>query len=100
MVGKPSVPWFNDADIRDDEREFEEGPEEDTPTRDGADVGVVQRRGGLGLLEEPLLDRVVASQIRREELDRHMPIQAGIMGLVDDPLPPLTMIVTAKLFGY
>ena len=51
-------------------------------------------------MEEPLLDRVVASQIRREELDRHMPIQAGIMGLVDDPLPPLTMIVTAKLFGY
>ena len=37
--------------------------------KDGADVGVVQRRGGLGLLQEALLGGLVSGQVGREELD-------------------------------
>ena len=52
---------------------------------DGADVGVVQRRGRLGFLQEPLLGRLVAGQVRREELDGDLALEAGVLGRVDDP---------------
>ena len=35
-------------------------------------------------MEEPLFGRVVLRQIRWEELDRHVPIQSWVTGLVDD----------------
>jgi len=52
---------------------------------DGADVGVVECRRRLRLLQEPLLRRFVAGQVRREELDRHLALQARVVGRVDDP---------------
>ncbi len=52
---------------------------------DRADVGMVERRGGLRLLQEPLLGRLVAGQIRREELDGDLALQARVLGRVDDP---------------
>ena len=50
-------------------------------------VGVVERRGRLGFLEEPLLGRLVAGQVRREELDGDLALQARILGRVDDAHP-------------
>ncbi len=52
---------------------------------DGADVGVVKGRSGLGFLQEPLLCRLVAGQVRREELDGDLALQARVLGGVDDP---------------
>ena len=44
---------------------------------------MVQGRGGLGLLQEPLLGRVISGQVRWQELDRDRALQAGVTGLVD-----------------
>ena len=54
---------------------------------DRADVGVVQRRGGLGFLEEPLFGGVVSRQTRGQQLDRDRALEAGIGGLVDHTHP-------------
>ena len=51
----------------------------------GADVGMVQRRGRLGFLEEPLLGRLVAGQARREELDGDLALQARVLSRINDP---------------
>ena len=51
----------------------------------GADVGVVEGRGRLGLLEEAALRGLVAGQIGREDLDRHLALEARVVGRVDDP---------------
>ncbi len=40
---------------------------------------------GLRFLEEPLLGRLVAGQIRRQQLDGHLALQARVEGGVDDP---------------
>ena len=39
----------------------------------------------LGFLQEPLLGRLVAGQVRREELDGDLALQARVLGRVDDP---------------
>ncbi len=52
---------------------------------DRADVRVVERRGRLGLLEEAALRGVVAGQIGRQDLDRHLAVEARVVGRVDDP---------------
>ena len=49
---------------------------------------MVQRRGGLRLLQKPLLRRVVAGQIRRHDLDRHLAVEARVLGRGDDAIPP------------
>ncbi len=48
-------------------------------------VGVVEGRGRLRLLEEPLLGRLVAGQVLGEELDGNLALQARVLGGVDDP---------------
>ena len=48
---------------------------------------MVEGRGRLGFLPEPLLGRVVAGQIRRQELDGDLALQARVVGGVDDPHP-------------
>ena len=50
-----------------------------------ARAGSSKGRTRLGLLEEPLLGRLVAGQIRREELDGDLALQALVLGGVDDP---------------
>ena len=52
---------------------------------DRADVGMVQRRGRLGFLQESLLDRLVAGQVRRQELDGDLALQPRVLGRVDVP---------------
>ena len=48
---------------------------------DRADVRVVEGRGGLCFLQEPLLGRLVAGQVRREELDGNLAFQTRVVGL-------------------
>ena len=52
---------------------------------DRADVGVVEGRNRLRLLEEALLRGVVAGQIGRQDLDRHLTVEVRVVGRVDDP---------------
>ncbi len=49
---------------------------------------MVEGRGRFGLLQEPLLGRLVAGQIGRQDLDRHLAVEARVVGRVDDPMPP------------
>ncbi len=44
----------------------------------------------LGFLQEPLLGRLVAGQVRREELDGDLALQARVLSGVDDPHPAVT----------
>src|SRR5437773_1457180 len=48
------------------------------------DVGMVQRRGSLGLLNEPALALRVGDLIRPQNLDGDKPGQSRIAGLVDN----------------
>ena len=52
---------------------------------DGADVRVVQGRGGLGLDEETLFEVGRVHEVRRQELQGHRPLELEVLGLVDDP---------------
>jgi hypothetical protein len=51
---------------------------------DGADVRMIQGRRSLGLVKESLLRRVVAGQVRRQELDGDLTPQARVSGRIDD----------------
>ena len=51
----------------------------------GADAGMVQRRGRARLPMEPLRRRLVAGQFGRQELEGDLPSKVQILGLVDDP---------------
>jgi hypothetical protein len=51
---------------------------------DRADVGVVEGGAGLGLALEPLQGDGVAEELLGQELQRDGPVEAGVLGLVDD----------------
>ena len=48
----------------------------------------VQRRRGLGFLEEALLGGRILCEVRRQKLDGDRALEAGIAGLIDDAHPP------------
>ena len=54
----------------------------------GADVGMIERRGGLGLAPETLQSRAVPGESLRQELERDESVQPGVFGLVDDAHTP------------
>ena len=60
---------------------------------DGADVGMVQGRGGSRLPPEALEGLRIPRQVIRQELQRHESAEFGVLGLVDDAHP-----APAKLF--
>ena len=51
---------------------------------DGADVGVVERRGGPGLTLKAFQGLRSAGQLFRQELQRHPPTEVQVFGFVDD----------------
>jgi hypothetical protein len=65
---------------------------------DGADVGMIQGRGGLGLPHESILDLGDMGQLRRQELEGHGPLETGVLGLVDDPHPPAAELLDDSIF--
>ena len=52
---------------------------------DGDDVGIVERGRGFGFALEPRQVRGVGSELRREHLDRHAPIEPRVARRVDFP---------------
>ena len=50
---------------------------------DGADVGMVQRRGGPGLVDQPLPGRSLAHGTLGQHLDRHLAPERGVFGQED-----------------
>ena len=56
---------------------------------DGDDVRVVDVRLELALAPEPLAEQDVVAQVRREDLERHRPVERDLLGLVDDAHPAL-----------
>ena len=56
-----------------------------TEVVDGADVGVVERRGGARLALKALEGLAVLGHLRGQELDRHLAAEIGVLGLIDDP---------------
>jgi hypothetical protein len=55
---------------------------------DGANVRVVERRGGARLAHEAIERLPVVRQLHWEELHRVVAAEPGVLGLVDDALPP------------
>ena len=53
----------------------------------GDDVGVIERRGGLGLLHEAPLTLRIGDPLRRQDLDRHKAAQVRVAGFVDHTHP-------------
>ena len=51
---------------------------------DGADVGMIERRGRPGLTPETLKSQRIVGQIIGQELQRHKAAQARVFGLIDD----------------
>ena len=54
---------------------------------DGADVGMVERGGGLGLALEPLQRLPVPGEMLGQELQGDEAREAGVLGLVDHSHP-------------
>jgi hypothetical protein len=54
----------------------------------GANIGVVQRRGGARLALEAFERVLIARKLFRQELQRHLPAELQIFGLVNDTHPP------------
>ncbi len=52
---------------------------------DGADVGMVQRGSRLCLTLEALQRGGIGQQLFRQKLQRHLPAQLEIFGLIDQP---------------
>jgi hypothetical protein len=52
---------------------------------DGADIGMVERRGGPRLPQKPLLGPLITREVRREHFDRHDAVEARIAGPVHRP---------------
>src|ERR1700722_2945654 len=55
---------------------------------DGADVGMVQRRGGLGLTLEAAESLGILGDFIGQELQRHKTAQAGVFGLINNSHAP------------
>jgi hypothetical protein len=71
------------------------------PVVDADDVGVVQRRGRLGLAPEPLDEAGVGGQRREQHLDRHGPVEHLVTGQVDlghaaAPEPPVQLVTPVE----
>src|SRR6202043_3608413 len=52
---------------------------------DGADVGVLEARGGASLAGEAPLEVLAAATVRGEELDRRVPLELEVPALVHHP---------------
>ena len=67
---------------------------------DRADVGMVERRGGPRLAEEPLQPDVVAGVFRRQELQRDLPVELRIARSIDNPHAPPAQLPQHFITGH
>ncbi len=54
---------------------------------DGHDVRLRKLRRGAGLAHEPLPKRTLCGHLRRKQLERDRPVEAHLLGQVDDTHP-------------
>ena len=66
---------------------------------DGADAGVVEGGSGTGLALEALPGLVAREQPLGEELERHLPTEAGVLSLADDTHPPAPELLEDAVVG-
>ncbi len=66
---------------------------------DRADVGVVEGGGGLGLAPEPLEGDPIAEELLGQELQGNGPVEAGVLGLVDDTHPSAAKLLEDPVVG-
>ena len=66
---------------------------------DDADVVVLQRGGGLGLVDKPLFCFGIPGQFRRKEFESDGALEAGVLGLVDDTHPSAPQVLDNPVVG-
>ena len=87
------------ADLLAQRPAFQEGHDDERPPVglvdlvNGADVGMVERGGGLGFALEALAAFVVAEQVRREEFEGDGPVEFRVCGFVHHAHPAFTELV-------
>ena len=59
----------------------------------GADVGMIEFRGGLGFPLETLAAFFVAQQVRSEEFEGDGAVESGVLGLIDDSHAAFTKLL-------
>ena len=65
----------------------------------GADVRMIQGRGGAGLTLETIDRMRMLRQFRRQELQRHVPLQARVLSAIDDTHPPTSQLLDDAIVG-
>ena len=67
---------------------------------DGADVGVVQRRGSAGFAAEAVKDGKLTANLVGEKFERNETPQAGVLGFVDHTHSPAAKLFDYSIMGY
>ena len=67
---------------------------------DGANVGVIQRRRRAGLAKESGLGVRRAERLGGKEFERNKPLQAQILGFIDNPHPAFPEFFEDFVMGY
>ena len=67
---------------------------------DRANVGMIQRRRGARLAQEPLVGLLILGHPVGQELKRHEAAQRGILGLVDDTHAPAAELLQDAVVRY
>jgi hypothetical protein len=67
---------------------------------DRADIGVIDGGGGPGFMDEALSFIHAFQSLRGEKLERHGPLELGILGLVDDAHSAFAELLQDLIVGY
>ena len=70
-----------------------------TDLMDRADVRMIERRRRARLAMEALHRPVVAGEILRQELERDVPAESEVLGVVDDAHPPAAKFAEHAIVG-
>ena len=66
---------------------------------DDRDVGMVERRRGLRFTTEAKSPLLIRRELRLQKLDRHVPVELCVEGLVDVAHPPLADLLEQAVVG-
>jgi hypothetical protein len=66
---------------------------------DGADVGVVQGRGGTGFAAEPIQNGEMAADLIGQKLERNETAEARVLGFVDHAHSPAAQLFDDSIMG-
>jgi hypothetical protein len=69
-------------------------------TMDGANMRVVQCSGSLGFLQESGFGLLAHGNVGREELERNVTVECGVVGFVDHAHSTLAKLFENLIVGY